>query len=64
MMAIANAASNKVEFCRTFGIDIEQHEWPAEHIPGTVAGDRAEMLAAGVDHMLEQFNVGVANAAP
>jgi len=64
MMALANAAKPKAEFCRSIGVDIESHEWPAQHIPFVVAGDRGEMLAAKVDPVLLQFNIVVENAAP
>ena len=64
MMAIANAATPKVEFCRSIGIEIEPHEWPAQTVPGAIAGDRGEMIKAKVENMLRQFSVLIANAAP
>ena len=64
MMAITNAATPKVEFCRSLGIEIEPHEWPAQTVPGSIAGDRGEMIKAGIENMLEQFSVLIANAAP
>jgi hypothetical protein len=64
MMAIANAATPKVEFCRSIGIEIEPHEWPAQTVPGAIAGDRGEMIKAGIENLLQQFSVLIANAAP
>ncbi len=64
MMALANAVSDKVEYCRSIGINIEQGEWPAHHVPGTVEGDRGEMISAGIESVLRQFNMRVANKAP
>jgi hypothetical protein len=64
MMALANAVSDKVEYCRSVGIDIEPGDWPAHHVPGTVEGDRGEMISAGIEPVLRQFNMRVANKAP
>ena len=64
MMALANAVSDKVEYCRSIGIDIEPSDWPAYHVPGTVEGDRGEMISSGIESVLRQFNMRVANKAP
>lgn len=36
MMALANAAMDKVEFCRNYGIEISAEEWPACHLPDAI----------------------------
>ena len=64
MMALVNAATPKVEFCRSIGIEIEPHEWPAQTVPGAIVGDRGEMIGAGIENMLQQFSVLIANTAP
>lgn len=63
MMALANAAAPKPEFCKGFGIDIEEHEWPARHVPAIVLGDRGEIESARIDQVLASFNIAVENAA-
>lgn len=63
MMALANAAAPKAEFCKGFGIDIEEHEWPARHVPAIVLGDRGEIESAKIDNVLATFNIAVENAA-
>jgi hypothetical protein len=61
MVAIENTATNKVEFCRKYGIDIEESEWPCAHLPRLIAGDRGE-LKGKMSENLVNINVEVANA--
>ncbi|MDR7002819.1 Mu transposase C-terminal domain-containing protein [Neobacillus niacini] len=61
MVAIENTATNKVEFCRRYGIDIEESDWPCAHLPRMIVGDRGE-LKAKMSENLVNINVDVANA--
>lgn len=40
MMAIANAASDKMKYCAEYGIEISVDEWPCRGVPGAILGDR------------------------
>lgn len=64
MMAIANAASDKVAFCRQFKIDITEADWPCRHLPDALLGDRGEMLGSAVETLINNFHVRVENTAP
>jgi hypothetical protein len=64
MMAIANAAADKVAFCRRFGIGITEADWPCHHVPDALLGDRGEMLGSAVETLINNFHVRVENAAP
>lgn len=64
MMALANAVQPKQAYCKSFGVDVEPHDWPAQHIPAILLGDRGEIAAANIDRILMRFNVMVENAAP
>ncbi|HYD30291.1 MAG TPA: Mu transposase C-terminal domain-containing protein [Azospirillaceae bacterium] len=64
MMAIANTASDKVTYCRQFGIDITEADWPCHHLPDTLLGDRGELIGTGVDTLCTNFHVHVENTAP
>lgn len=64
MMALANAASDKVAFCAGFGIEIEADEWPCATVASIILGDRGEMLAAAIEPMLLRFRCTIENAAP
>ncbi|MFV8419614.1 transposase [Vibrio parahaemolyticus] len=43
-LALFNALSSKVPYCRSLGIDITEKEWPCAHLPGRLIADNAEML--------------------
>lgn len=64
MMALANTASDKVAFCRRFGIDIAPHDWPCQSLPDVLLGDRGEILSGMIDTLSSNFNVQVENTGP
>jgi len=64
MMAIANAAEDKVEYCKRFGIEIASEDWPSCYLPNAIIGDRGEMVGRGVDNLVNNFGVRVENTPP
>lgn len=42
-LAIIHAFTSKVEYAKRFGVEITESEWPCEHQPHTIMGDRGEM---------------------
>lgn len=64
MMALANAASDKVNYCREFGIDIEKNEWPAAHLPESILADRGELEGSKVDSLINTFGIKILNTPP
>ncbi|MDJ0843717.1 MAG: DDE-type integrase/transposase/recombinase [Crocosphaera sp.] len=63
MMALANAATNKVSFCQEFNIKITEDEWPCYHIPECILGDRGELVGMTVETMIPNLFIRVENAA-
>ena len=63
MMALANAATNKVSFCQELGIAITEEEWPCHHIPECILGDRGELVGMSVETMIPNLRIRVENAA-
>lgn len=63
MMALANTTSNKQEFCRKNGRDIDEGEWPCRHLPAMLLGDRGEIEGRMIETLLNNFNVTVESAA-
>ncbi|WP_245902228.1 Mu transposase C-terminal domain-containing protein [Gracilibacillus dipsosauri] len=61
MVALENAATNKVEFCRQYGIDIEQSDWPCLHLPKYLVGDRGELKGKKAEQLVN-LKVDVMNA--
>nr|WP_295825951.1 Mu transposase C-terminal domain-containing protein [uncultured Azospirillum sp.] len=64
MMAIANAATDKVAYCRSFGIEIGEADWPCHHMPDRLLGDRGEMIGSAVETLIQNFHVEIENTAP
>ena len=64
MMALCNAASDKVAFCREYGIEIEESQWPCRYIPDTILADRGEMESKSVETLINTLNIRVDNAPP
>lgn len=64
MMALANVASNKVSFCKEYGISIHEEDWACHHLPDAILGDRGEMESRMVETLIANLNVRIENAAP
>ena len=64
MMALANAATDKVQFCKEYGIDITEDEWSCKHIPDAILGDRGELAGMKVETLIPNLNVRIENTAP
>ena len=64
MMAIANAASDKVKYCAEYGIDITEDEWPCTGVPGAIRGDRGELESKAADTLVNALDVRVEIAPP
>ncbi|GAE36817.1 Mu transposase C-terminal domain-containing protein [Halalkalibacter akibai] len=63
MMAISNAASNKVEYCRELGITITPDMWLAEHMPRRILCDKGtEFTSDKIEQFANVFKVRVDNA--
>jgi hypothetical protein len=43
MMAIANAAMDKVEFCKRYDINIKKEDWDCQNVPAILLGDGGEL---------------------
>lgn len=64
MMALCNAASDKVAYCHAYGIEITEGQWPCRYIPDTILADRGEMESNNVETLINALNVRVDNAPP
>jgi len=62
MMALANAASDKVKYCAEYGVEITEDEWPCRHMPDAILADRGEMISKSVETLVNSLNVRVENA--
>ncbi|KML07959.1 MULTISPECIES: integrase [Burkholderia] len=63
MMALVNAISPKVEFCRSLGIEITESIWPAQHLCEVLYADQGEVSSVHkASPLIKEFRVELANA--
>lgn len=63
MMALDNTVTNKVEFCKMYDIEINQAQWPAQHLPEIIIADRGEFEGYSVENLINNLNVKVENTS-
>jgi hypothetical protein len=61
--ALFNAYTPKKDFCKRYGIDIEETEWPCSHLPVELTADRAELLSQAGEVMCNTLGT-VLNVPP
>ncbi|MET3698388.1 Mu transposase-like protein [Bacillus oleivorans] len=64
MNGLVNSCSDKVEYCKQFGISITPEMWPSKHLPSNIIGDRGELASHGVDHLIEGLGPHISNTPP
>lgn len=64
MMALDNMVEDKVEFCKEYGINIEEDEWPAHHLPEIIIADRGEFEGYSVENLINNIGIDIENTPP
>ncbi|WPC42841.1 Mu transposase C-terminal domain-containing protein [Clostridium sp. JS66] len=64
MGALANAMTDKVEFCKEYGIEISEAEWPVRYVPFSILGDRGELEGFNADNLVNSLDIKVSNTPP
>lgn len=64
MMALDNMLVDKVEFCKSFGIEISEEQWPAKHLPDIIIADRGEFEGYSPENLINNLNVRLENTSP
>lgn len=64
MMALANTVTDKAQFCQSYGIEINEEQWPCHHLPEILLADRGELKGKGVEPIIRNLKIRVENAAP
>lgn len=60
-IALENAFSDKVSFCKQFGIDITEAEWPVCGLCEALVGDNGEIAGYNANALVEWYRTRVAN---
>jgi hypothetical protein len=65
MMALVNMVTPKIEFCRQYGIEIDESDWPSHYAPKRIMGDRGELMSVLLGKNITQFlRIEIENASP
>ncbi|MCL6264523.1 hypothetical protein [Craterilacuibacter sp. RT1T] len=62
-LTLFNAFTDKVEFCKSFGVDISPEDWPCHHLPHKLLGDNGEMISKASDTLVNTLKIDPENAA-
>lgn len=62
--ALFNAFTDKVAFCASYGIPIQAEEWPCNHLPREIVGDRGEMISKGPEGMANALKINLISLPP
>lgn len=64
MMALDNMVADKVEFCKSYGIEITEDQWPAKHLPDIIIADRGEFEGYSVENLINNLDIKIENTSP
>lgn len=63
-VALINAMSNKVSYCKKYGIDIKEEDWNVNCIPSRILSDRGELLSQDVQNAISNLGIMIQNTPP
>ncbi|HEY8891409.1 MAG TPA: Mu transposase C-terminal domain-containing protein [Clostridium sp.] len=64
MMAYMNMNENKVDYCKTYDIDIAEDQWPSYGIPSRINADRGETISKASDELIKHLHINIENNPP
>lgn len=63
MIALENAMTAKAPYCKKYGIDIEENEWPSA-IPNKIMADRGELENGQIENAIANLGISIQNTPP
>ena len=65
MLCLANAAQDKVEFCRGHGIEIDPPQWPSQGLPHEIITDKGtEFFGPRMQELCQRFGMEIQSLPP
>lgn len=64
MVALENTMSNKVGYCKKYGVDITEKDWPIHHVPQRILADRGELEGKQIETAIANLGITIQNAPP
>src|ERR1051326_781013 len=55
-LALKNATEDEVAFCKNYGVQITEKDWPPLGLPGSLTGDRGPMKGYNADNLVTGLN--------
>jgi len=63
MLALENAALDKVTFCQEYGVDIAEDDWPSHHLPKAIlVGDG--LIPKFANSLVDALDIEISNTPP
>lgn len=56
-----NVIADKTEYCRDFGIEINEDQWPSHHLPGKIVSDRGSEYVGDTFSQISELGVTLVN---
>lgn len=63
-LALKNVTEDKVAFCKKYGIQITEKDWPSLGLPGSLTGDRGPMKGYNADNLVTGLNIIISTLPP
>ncbi len=64
MIAFANTAESKVDYCSRYDISIVEDDWPCHFLPERLMADRGEFISESSDSIVEGLDINIENTPP
>lgn len=62
--ALINTMTDKISYCKKFGIDIKRQEWDVSCIPSRILADRGELLSTNIENAISNLGIMIQNTPP
>lgn len=62
--ALINAMTDKVMYCKKYGIEIKKEEWDVSCVPSRILSDRGELLSRNIENAISNLGILIQQTAP
>lgn len=62
--ALINAMTDKVGYCKRYGIEIKKEEWDVSCVPSRILADRGELLSENIENAIANLGIMIQNTPP
>ena len=62
--ALFNTGSPKTDYCKRYGVEIKDEEWPCHCLPNSITTDNGEFAVKAVDDIVRTLGITVENCPP